>query len=129
MLDDNSKKAINFDLYESELLKVFKNTSTPYSQIKKFMLDNGFEHRQYSGYVSKKAMTMAEVIALSNKLYETFDWLYECINKLDATSVSELNYSIKQYRNNLDKPKNPNDLQKCFSNFNAFSNEYKKRYK
>ena len=55
MHDEKEKatlKAINFDLDTKELEKVFNgNTSKPYEIIKKFMHDNGFEHRQYSGYL------------------------------------------------------------------------------
>ena len=47
-----SRKAINFDLSTADLKKYFKNTAEAYSQIKNFMLQNGFEHRQYSGYVT-----------------------------------------------------------------------------
>ena len=51
-----TRKAINFDLSTADLKKYFKNTAEAYNQIKNFMLQNGFEHRQYSGYVSKEAM-------------------------------------------------------------------------
>ena len=49
-----ARKAINFDLSTNELKKHFNNTAEAYNKIKEFMLKNGFEHRQYSGYVSKE---------------------------------------------------------------------------
>mgnify|MGYP006922439092 CR=1 FL=1 len=54
MRKKETKRAINFDLDTKELLKHFKNTHQAYSAIKVFMEDNGFEHRQYSGYVSRE---------------------------------------------------------------------------
>ncbi|BEJ86629.1 hypothetical protein B10525_17620 (plasmid) [Campylobacter jejuni] len=36
--------------------------------IKKFMLENGFEHRQYSGYTSKEPINERRVIRIVNKL-------------------------------------------------------------
>lgn len=45
-----TRKAIHFDLYEKKLLEHFSNTGTPYSQIKRYMLKNGFKHILYSGY-------------------------------------------------------------------------------
>lgn len=52
----NKHKAINFDLSTNELKKYFSNTAEAYNQIKSFMLNNGFDHRQYSGYASKEVM-------------------------------------------------------------------------
>ena len=48
------RKSINFDLSTNALLEHFSHTGIPYSQLKNFMLENGFEHDQYSGYVSIK---------------------------------------------------------------------------
>jgi pemK-like protein 1 len=50
----DSRKAINFDLSTNTLEELFDkgNTKKPYADIKKFMEENGFMHRQYSGYVA-----------------------------------------------------------------------------
>ena len=65
MSDKNrgSRKAINFDLSTNELESIFgkNNTSKPYSDIKHFMERDDFEHRQYSGYVSKEPKTKANI--------------------------------------------------------------------
>ena len=46
--------AINFDLSTKVLEDIFgkNNTGKPYSDIRLFMEENGFTHRQYSGYVA-----------------------------------------------------------------------------
>lgn len=55
-----NRKALNFDLSTNELKKHFNSTAEAYSQIKIFMIENGFEHRQYSGYISKEPMNERE---------------------------------------------------------------------
>ncbi|EAK1781969.1 virulence associated protein D, partial [Campylobacter upsaliensis] len=53
-LKNRHKKCINFDLDTKELLKYFpKGTRKPYALIKEFFEKQGFDHRQYSGYISK----------------------------------------------------------------------------
>lgn len=58
-----TRKAINFDLSTNTLEELFGkgNTKKPYSDIKHFMEKNGFEHSQYSGYVSKEPKTKANI--------------------------------------------------------------------
>ena len=50
-----SKKALNFDLNDSLLRKYYpsKNYKKGWSDLKKYFINNGFKHRQYSGYVFK----------------------------------------------------------------------------
>lgn len=89
-----TKKAINFDLDTKELLKHFKNTHQAYSAIKVFMEDNGFEHRQYSGYVSSGYISDASVTILTEKLNDKFKWLKDCVQKYDVTEIGET-YDLK----------------------------------
>lgn len=84
-----ARKAINFDLSTNELKKHFKNTAEAYNQIKDFMLQNGFEHRQYSGYVSKEPLEDYEITNLVVKLKNKFSWLYPCAQKFDVTDIGE----------------------------------------
>ena len=84
-----ARKAINFDLSTNELKKHFKNTAEAYNQIKDFMLRNSFEHRQYSGYVSKEPLEDYEVTDLATKLKNQFSWLYPCTQKFDVTDIGE----------------------------------------
>lgn len=93
-----ARKAINFDLSTNELKKRFKNTIEAYNQIKYFMLQNGFEHRQYSGYVSKEPMEDDDITVLTETLNEKFTWLKDCIQEFDVTDIGEqysLNYIFK----------------------------------
>ena len=90
----DTKKAINFDLDTKELLKHFKNTHQAYSSIKKFMEENGFEHRQYSGYVSNEPISEFAAISITEKLNKKFKWLKDCVQKYDVTEIGET-YDLK----------------------------------
>ncbi|EAJ5280317.1 vapd [Campylobacter coli] len=90
-----NRKAINFDLSTKSLEKYFKDTREPYSLIKNFMLENGFEHRQYSGYTSKEPINERRVIRIVNKLTKKFTWLGECVKEFDITEIGE-QYSLKE---------------------------------
>lgn len=70
-----NRKALNFDLSTNELKKHFNSTAEAYSQIKIFMIENGFEHRQYSGYISKEPMNEREITKLVRKLNKQLSWL------------------------------------------------------
>ena len=61
---DNVRRAINFDLSTNALEEIFgkRNTRKTYSDIKHFMEKNGFEHSQYSGYVSVEPKIKANII-------------------------------------------------------------------
>ena len=84
-----TRKAINFDLSTNELKKCFNNTAEAYSKIKQFMLDNSFEHRQYSGYVSKEPMEDDDIFLLTLNLTNEFSWLSNCVQKFDVTDIGE----------------------------------------
>ena len=89
-----SRKAINFDLSTNELKKHFPNTAEAYNQIKAFMFENGFEHRQYSGYASIGPMNERGVTKLARKLNDRFAWLPPCVQAFDVTDIGE-QYSLK----------------------------------
>ena len=84
-----TRKAINFDLSTNELKKHFNNTTEAYNKIKEFMLQNGFEHRQYSGYASKEPMTNRQVAKIVRKISNEFAWLSYCTQKFDVTDIGE----------------------------------------
>ncbi|MBX7491285.1 VapD family protein [Helicobacter turcicus] len=89
-----SRKAINFDLSTKALKKHFgENTATAYNSIKQFMLDNGFEHRQYSGYTSIELMRDRQINLLTRRLARKFTWLSSCIQEFDVTDIGE-QYSL-----------------------------------
>ena len=84
-----TRKAINFDLSTNELKKHFNNTTEAYNKIKEFMLQNGFEHRQYSGYMSKEVIDDDRVSVLITRLSRQFSWLSNCVQKFDVTDIGE----------------------------------------
>lgn len=54
-----------FDLDTKALKKYYsgKNYRKAYKDIKTFLCDNGFTHRQWSGYVSKEALSASNLRA------------------------------------------------------------------
>ena len=92
------KKAINFDLSDVRLRKYYpsKNYKKAWSDIKSYLLDNGFNHRQYSGYISKEPVTMDYVIQHILEMALLFQWLRYCVKEFDVTIVGD-EYSLKNY--------------------------------
>jgi cell filamentation protein len=82
-------KAINFDLDTECLRKLFGESGRrkAYSDIGHFLMKNGFEHRQGSGYRSFDAMTTARIIDVVVGLYSKLKWLSNCVQKLDVTNI------------------------------------------
>ncbi len=105
------KRAINFDLDTKELLKHFKNTHKAYSDIKSFMKKNGFEHRQYSGYISNNPISVSEILVLTNTLNKQFKWLKDCVQKYDVTEIGET-YDLKYIFDNAKQQEQKNDRSK-----------------
>ena len=75
------KKALNFDFDTKSLKKYYpgKHYRNAYKDIKQFLLKNGFEHRQWSGYVSKDKISSTDVRMISAKIRITFPWLSHCV--------------------------------------------------
>lgn len=53
------------------------------------MLENGFEHRQYSGYASIESMEDKEIALFASRLNEKFAWLKDCVQEFDVTDIGE----------------------------------------
>lgn len=92
--DDFCRKAINFDLNTDSLKKTFKSNNPfvylkAYKEIGIFLKNNNFEHRQWSGYVSKQPLTPVQVTAIVKGLNKTFPWLKSCVRKFDVTNIGE----------------------------------------
>lgn len=83
------RKAIYFDLIENEVKKIFgaRNTSTAYRKIERFMIAHGFEHRQYSGYISSDVMMEYEVENILRHLCMEYPWLSLCTQKIDVMEI------------------------------------------
>ena len=93
-----SKKALNFDLNDSLLRKYYpsKNYKKGWSDIKKYFINNGFKHRQYSGYVSKTGISMADVGNILDEMSIKYHWFKKAVRQFDVTIVSD-EYSMKSY--------------------------------
>ena len=79
MSNTGSRKQITFDLHQESLKQLYPHTEPPqnaqyykkaYQDIRRFMTANGFEHRQYSVYVSAEKLTTLDVIGLMEQLAE-----------------------------------------------------------
>jgi virulence-associated protein VapD len=95
-------KAINFDLDTKKLKREFgeKNYRKGYSLIQRFLTENGFIHHQYSGYISKAAMSYGEIyILITDIMVTTHPWLINCVNKFDATNVTSQSDMLTAIRN------------------------------
>ncbi len=95
-----SKRSINFDLSSEKLRLNFgeNGRKLAYKKLEKFFTDNGFSHRQWSGYVSNRALSDAEVLNINKNLFVNFPWLETCANRLDVTNISE-QYDLIQLHN------------------------------
>lgn len=93
-----SKKALNFDLSNVQLRKYYpsNNYKKAWSDIKSYLLDNGFNHRQYSGYVSKEPISMIDTIHIITNMSIYLKWLHYCVKEFDVTIVGD-EYSLKNY--------------------------------
>ena len=114
---DKIRRAINFDLHGNSLEQYFSesNPNDAYRVLGKFFHDNGFEHRQGSGYVSKEPLTKAEVVRIVDKLNEQFPWLEKCTSCTDVTNIGKTYdmekmlkqrkglFSAKAYARDVDK--------------------------
>jgi len=81
---------INFDLSVAKLREEFGHDRyrKGYAYIQKFFIAHGFSHRQYSGYISKSAMSYGEVYLLVlDTMVFALPWLTGCVKRFDATNV------------------------------------------
>lgn len=93
-------KCINFDLDTKRLLKIFPNgTREPYALIKKFFEDRGFEHRQYSGYISKNPLSEYQIDNLAKELGQKFIWLKTCMQEFDVSNAPDRVSIMEQIAN------------------------------
>lgn len=88
------KKALNFDLNTNKYEQITgKSSPTAYYEIRNFLEKHGFEHRQGSGYISKKSMNDVKVDTIITEMSLSITWLKDCIRQFDVTSVGKY-YSV-----------------------------------
>ena len=94
-----AQRAINLDINQDLLKKNYPYKSKihgpttykqAYQEIGAFMAQKGFKHRQYSGYLSRDAITMAKVRIVLKELGRTKPWLKECITNIDVTTAEKI---------------------------------------
>jgi len=83
------RKSLNFDLDTKKLKEHYlnKNYTEAYNDIKKFLIKNGFEHRQGSGYISEKEMSDGQITRLLKRMNKEYNWLRICCKTLDYYDV------------------------------------------
>ena len=87
----HGRKAINFDL-NNNLLKQYypsKNYKEAWKDINKYLENNDFIHRQYSGYVSKTGISMADVGNILDEMSIKYHWFKKAVRQFDVTIVSD----------------------------------------
>ncbi len=101
LMIEESRKVFYFDLSVKKLKMYFSSTNPNYAYklIEMYMLDNGFSHRQFSGYMSQKEMSIEEGISFCKTLGENFPWLKMCVEKFDMTTVPVV-YDMNPYLGN-----------------------------
>ena len=98
-------KAFNFDLDTSKLKQHFKNYTDAYKILETQMKKYDFEHRQGSGYVSKKKLSSMSSIAIIKRLSKDNPWLAHCVKKFDVTDIGktfDLTYILRETSDKTD---------------------------
>lgn len=102
--DGSSRKQITFDLQQKALKQYYPKPKRPhspqfykkaYKDISAFMCANGFEHRQYSVYISSARLDTYDIVELMEKLAGEMPWLGKCVKEVDVTDIGDVQHSIK----------------------------------
>jgi len=85
------RKSLNFDLDTKKLKEHYanKNYTNAYEDIRKFLSENGFEHRQGSGYISKETMSVQETIIIIKELNKNHPWLETCCKTFYYSDIGQ----------------------------------------
>ena len=82
-------KALNFDLDTHQLKEYYPGTDYhhAYEDLRKFFGQQGFSHRQGSGYLSNHKMDSSEIYDLMDLINEKMPWMKKCVHIIDVTNV------------------------------------------
>lgn len=115
------KKALNFDLNTNKYEQITGKTSpTAYYEIRHFLEAHGFEHRQGSGYISKKSMNDFKVDTIITEMSLSISWLKDCIRQFDVTSVGKYHSvldTIASAQEAFETPETDKDISSSFADF------------
>lgn len=99
-------KAIYFDLRINNLRLHYSPTNPKgaYRRVKFFMLKNGFEHAQYSGYHSTKKMTDLEVIDVIERMRDALPWLGKSAEHFEVTNIGANSDLMHVFSDEIEDP-------------------------
>ena len=112
MANSGSRKQITFDLRTDALKRYYPHQEPPlnpqyynqaYYDIRRFMKEHGFEHRQSSVYVSLDKLTTLDVVSLTKQLAVALPWLSRCVNEIDVANIGA-QHSLKKLLENASQP-------------------------
>ena len=85
--------AITFDLDTETLEKLYPTESwrNAYTDIRKFLEEHGFEHKQGSVYFSVDEMDAIECVVVAQDLADTFDWFTPCLKDIRMLRIEDNN--------------------------------------
>ncbi|KQT66016.1 MULTISPECIES: virulence factor [unclassified Aureimonas] len=85
--------AIAFD-FDTELLEqLYPNSSSrnAYADVRTFLEENGFEHRQVSVYFGEPNLTATECIAIVEDMADEFSWFTPSLKDIRMLRIEENN--------------------------------------
>lgn len=74
-----------------------------YYDIRRFMLKNGFTHRQGSVYDSVEPLSYVRIHQLMDLLVQELPWLHKCVSTLDVTDIITMRQDLTEYIRNIAK--------------------------
>jgi len=79
-------RSLHFDLDINKLKEHYpnKNYTNAYEDIKKFLSNNGFEHIQGSGYISKDKLKPSQIENIIEDLVKEYIWIQPSCKKIAA---------------------------------------------
>ena len=81
-------KAINFDLDTKKCEIITQKTApTAYYELRQYLENIGFTHRQGSGYISNKNMTDGQISLIISEMASQIKWLKYCVKQFDVTNI------------------------------------------
>ena len=86
-----SRKYLNFDLDTKALQEWYPDGDwhNAYMDIRRYLEEHGFEHRQGSGYISRKNLNLLQATVIVQRMAREYLWLQPCLKELDVTNVGK----------------------------------------
>lgn len=85
--------AIAFDFDTEMLERLYPSPSwrNAYTDVRNYLLENGFEHRQGSVYFGEPSLTAVECIAIVQDLAEEYSWFTPSLKDIRMLRIEENN--------------------------------------